>query len=91
MRTLSSMVICLLLSLTFAGQAKALEYTLPIQGMNKVLQIQIEQEIIDALSSDMYFQQESYTLPVGQDKLLNKEPEFFRVPDCLCHIVTRII
>jgi hypothetical protein len=91
MRTLSSLVICLVLSLTSVAQAKALEYALSTQSMNKVLQIHIEQEILDSLGNERYFPQQSLSLPLEQEKLLNKQPEFFHVPDCLCHITTRVI
>jgi len=48
-KTLAALVICLVLSLTLAGQVKALQSTLPIDGINNVLQMRIDQELLQGL------------------------------------------
>ena len=92
MKTLPSLVICLVLSLTLAGQAMALQNTLLIDGINIVLQMKIDQEMVHSLRDDLYFQQNrQFSLPVKQDKLQNNQPDSFSVPDCLCHLFTRVL
>ena len=92
MKTLSLLVICLVLSLTLAGQAKARQGTLPIDGINKVLQMKIDQELLHSLGDDLYFQQNhQFSLPVKQDKFQHNQPDSFSVPDCLCHLFTRVL
>lgn len=70
----------------------ALQNTLPIDGINKVLQMKIDQEIVHSLGDDLYFQHKhEISLPVKQDKLQYNQPDVFSVPDCLCHLFTRVL
>ncbi len=91
MKALSSIVICLAVYLSSSAQAFVLNNTELGQGINRVLQIQIDRNVLDSLDSDEYFQQDSLPLPVQRNELPNREADLFSFPDCLCQLHTRVI
>ncbi len=92
MKPLTPLIICLVLSLSLVGQVMALQNALPLDSMNKVLQMKIESEVTYSQSDELYFRQnQQYPMPVKQDEIQNNQPESFSVPDCLCHLFTRVI
>jgi hypothetical protein len=66
----------------------ALQNTLPVNDINKALQMKIDKEAVFFLSEDLYFQQNhTISLPIKQDN----QSDVFSVPDCLCHLFTRVM
>lgn len=91
MKTLPALIIGLIISLSLAGQALALHNTIPMEGINKVLQMHIDRKVVNSLSDDKYFQQKRLVLPELQEKRLFDQADRFPAPDCLCHLFARII
>lgn len=91
MKTLRALIIGLVLSLSLAGQAFALQNTIPTEAINKVLQMHIEQKVVNSLNDERYFQHKRLSLPVQQEKLPINQPDLFHAPDCLCHLYTRVL
>ncbi|MFT5133260.1 MAG: hypothetical protein ACI9SC_001730 [Gammaproteobacteria bacterium] len=91
MKKLSPLIICLVLSLTLVGQAFALQNTLQIEGISKVLQMHIERKIVNSLRDDKYFLPKRFSKPMEQQEFPIDQPDVFHMPDCLCHFYTRVL
>lgn len=92
MKTLPTLLLGLVLSLTVAGQSYAKQATLPLKGINQVLQMKIEKDLIQSLNSEQYQRgREKQNLPDTKDPSTVQESDIFIAPDCLCDLQTRII
>ncbi|MGL4564333.1 MAG: hypothetical protein ACRCVD_03490 [Halioglobus sp.] len=63
MKTQKQQLTGLILLLALAGPALALEETVPVQGVNELLQTRIDQQIGDSLESEFYRRSESWQTP----------------------------
>ncbi len=91
MKTTSSLIICLLIFLSSAGQVRALQNPRPIQGMTRVLQNQLDQQLKNSLGKDEYIRLKNTPLPAEQKNIPNKRQDYYLVPDCLCRLSTRVM
>ena len=92
MKTLPSLVVCLVLSLTLAGQAAAQKHSLPIDGINKALQMKIDNQVVFFLSDELELLEKSQlSSPLQQKEIQNNQPGIYLAPDCLCHLFTRVM
>ena len=91
MKTLYPLVICLVLSLTVAGQAVAWQLTLPVEGINKVLQMKIDQDVVNSFNHTAFFPQNAdFSTNLEADAYPDVQRKIYTVPDCLCHVYARI-
>ena len=92
MKTLPSLVVCLVLSLSLAGQVAAQKHSLPSDGINKVLQMKIDKQVVYFLSDEPDLQEKSqFSSPLQQEEIQNNQPGIYLAPDCLCHLFTRVM
>jgi hypothetical protein len=92
MKTLPTLVASLVLSLMLAGQAIAQKHTLPYDEMNQALQMKIDKQVI-YLSADEpgLLEKSLFSLPLEQEQMQNNQPDVYSDPDCLCHLITRVM
>ena len=92
MKTLPTLLICLVLSLTVAGQSYAMQATLPLDGINQVLQMKIEKDLARSLKlNSAYHREQQLDSPEMKEPATVQESEDFVAPDCFCNLHTRII
>lgn len=92
MKTLPSLVLSLVLSLTLAGQAAAQKHSLPIDGINKALQLKIDRQVVYFLSDELDLQEKiQFPKPLHQNEFQINQPDVYSAPDCLCHLFTRVM
>ena len=63
MKTQKPQLTGLILLLALAGPTLALEETVPVQGVNELLQTRIDQQIGDSLEREFYRRSESWQAP----------------------------
>ncbi len=91
MKTLPTLLFCLVLSLTVAGQSYAKQATLPLNGINQVLQMKIEKDLMQSLNSERFHRiQKKVSTPATKQPATVQESDIFIAPDCLCNLHTRI-
>ena len=92
MKILSLALISLVLSISLAGQAAALQNTLPVNNINKLLQMKIDQGVLNSFGGDAYLpRQHDISAPVKEKQHINQPVDTFSVPDCLCLLFTRVL
>ena len=92
MKFLTTLQISLVLSLSIASQAQALQASLPTDEINQVLQMKIEKDVQRSLGSNRYFREISRKLdPEKSNTPYTGDDESFIAPDCLCQMQTRVM
>ena len=92
MKTLPTLLFCLVLSLSIAGQSYAMQATFPMNGINQVLQMKIERDLKQSLHSQRVYRSEKQTgTSKTEEPATLQESDIFIAPDCLCELHTRII
>ena len=92
MKTLPSLLISLVLSLTLAGQALALQSTTPLKGINKMLQTKIDKQLIYFLEDESKFYKKVDFIQLQKlDESEERKSDISSEPDCLCHLYGRIM
>ncbi|NKB37329.1 MAG: hypothetical protein GKR93_09195 [Gammaproteobacteria bacterium] len=93
MKTLPTLLFCLVLSLTVAGQSYAMQQvSSPQNGINQVLQMKIEKDLTQLLNSKKAYRGvKKINTPVRKEPATVQESDEIIAPDCLCDLHTRII
>ena len=92
MKFLTTLQISLVLSLSIASQAHALQASLPTDEINQILQMKIEKDVQRSLGSNRYFREVSRELnPENSKTPYSGEDDSFIAPDCLCQMQTRVM
>jgi hypothetical protein len=92
MKTITPLIISLVLSLTLAGQALALQSTIPLNGLNKALQTKIDTQLIYFLDDERdFYEKVDFFQLQNLDETEDSQPEISSEPDCPCHLYTRIM
>ena len=91
MKILSNLVTSFMLSMMLAGQAHALQDNLPVNNINSLLELKVNKPVELSLEKEMLFKYRPARPPVHIDRNEHSTEKTYSMPDCLCHLHTRVI
>ncbi len=90
-KILSNLVTSFVLSMMLAGQAHALQDNLPVNNINSLLELKVSKPGEQSLEKDGLFKYRPAHPPVYIDRNEQSPGKTYSMPDCLCHLHTRVI
>jgi hypothetical protein len=92
MKTLASFGAGLVLSLSLSAQAMTLQNTLPIDSINRTLEMKIDQQLAYFLCDEFSIKQKSlFSPPLKVEEFKIDQVDIFLAPDCLCQLSARVM